>query len=93
MIVLGVIVYANGTVIPGWTSLFIAVLLLSAVQLFCLGLLGEYVSRIYTTVQNRPTFHVGFDSAQTPGVPATVGGPESVEVPMDVDVPAQRASA
>jgi polyisoprenyl-phosphate glycosyltransferase len=93
MIVFGVIVYANGTVIPGWTSLFIAVLLLSAVQLFCLGLLGEYVSRIYKTVQNRPTFHVGFDSAQTPGVPAAVDGPESVEVPMGVDVPAQRTSA
>ena len=92
MIVFGVIAYANGTVIPGWTSLFIAVLLLSAVQLFCLGLLGEYVSRIYKTVQNRPTFHVGFDSAQTPGVPATVEAPESVEVPMSVEVPAQRTS-
>ena len=93
MIIFGVIVYANGTVIPGWTSLFIAVLLLSAVQLFCLGLLGEYVSRIYKTVQNRPSFHVGFDSAQTPGVPATVDVPDSVEVPMSVEVPAQRTSA
>jgi polyisoprenyl-phosphate glycosyltransferase len=63
LIVLGVVVWANGTVIPGWTSLFVAVLLLSAAQLICLGLLGEYVSRIYNTVQARPTFHIGFDSA------------------------------
>jgi glycosyltransferase involved in cell wall biosynthesis len=93
MIVLGIVVYANGTVIPGWTSLFIAVLLLSAVQLFCLGLLGEYVSRIYRTVQNRPTFHVGFDSAQTPDLTATVDVTEGVEVPMNAEVPAQRTSA
>jgi glycosyltransferase involved in cell wall biosynthesis len=93
MMVLGIVVYANGMVIPGWTSLFIAVLLLSAVQLFCLGLLGEYVSRIYKTVQNRPTFHVGFDSAQTPDLTATVNVTEGVEVPMNVEVPAQRTSA
>ncbi len=65
LMVFGVVVWANGTVIPGWTSLFIAVLMLSAVQLICLGLLGEYVARIYKTVQNRPTFHIGFDSAAT----------------------------
>jgi len=69
LMVFGVVVWANGTVIPGWTSLFLAVLLLSSVQLICLGLLGEYVSRIYRTVQNRPTFHIGYDSAE-PVVPA-----------------------
>ncbi|GAA2491223.1 glycosyltransferase family 2 protein [Winogradskya humida] len=71
LMIFGVVVYSNGTVIPGWTSLFLAVLLLSAVQLICLGLLGEYVARIYKTVQNRPTFHIGFDSAtaEPPAIP------------------------
>ncbi|MGC1211137.1 MAG: glycosyltransferase family 2 protein [Micromonospora sp.] len=64
LMVLGLVVYANGAVIPGWTSLFLAVLLLSGVQLLCLGLLGEYVGRIYATVQDRPAFHVGFDSGE-----------------------------
>lgn len=64
LMVLGIVVYANGAVIPGWTSLFLAVLLLSGVQLLCLGLLGEYVGRIYATVQDRPSFHIGFDSAE-----------------------------
>ena len=67
LMIFGIVVWANGTVIPGWTSLFLAVLMLSAVQLICLGLLGEYVARIYKTVQNRPTFHIGFDSAGTEG--------------------------
>jgi dolichol-phosphate mannosyltransferase len=71
LMVFGIVVWANGAVIPGWTSLFLAVLLLSAVQLICLGLLGDYVGRIYRTVQNRPTYHIGFDSADEPGlVPA-----------------------
>ena len=62
----GLVVWANGTVIPGWTSLFLAVLLFAAVQLICLGLLGEYVARIYRTLQNRPAFHIGSDSADEP---------------------------
>ncbi|MEU8048985.1 glycosyltransferase family 2 protein [Micromonospora haikouensis] len=64
--VLGLVAYADGATIPGWTSLFVAVLLFSAVQLICLGLLGEYVGRIYRTVQDRPTHLVGFDSAEVP---------------------------
>ncbi|WP_082771824.1 glycosyltransferase family 2 protein [Actinoplanes sp. TFC3] len=78
LMVFGMVVWANGTVIPGWTSLFLAVLLLSGVQLICLGLLGEYVARIYKTVQNRPTFHIGFDSAT---------------VPQEVEIPKQRSAA
>jgi polyisoprenyl-phosphate glycosyltransferase len=35
---------------------------LGAVQLICVGLLGEYVARIFTTVQARPTYSVGYDS-------------------------------
>ncbi len=69
LIVFGMVVHVSGTTIPGWTSMFVAVLLLSGVQLVCLGLLGEYVGRIYATVQNRPAFHIGFDSLDgLPGV-------------------------
>jgi polyisoprenyl-phosphate glycosyltransferase len=78
MMVFGLVAYVNGTVIPGWTSLFLAVLLLAAAQLICLGLLGEYISRIYRTVQNRPSVHIGFDSAADP---------------VRVDIPAQRSAA
>ncbi|GGK98007.1 glycosyltransferase family 2 protein [Mangrovihabitans endophyticus] len=69
LIVFGLAAWAAGTVIPGWTSLFLAMLMLAAVQLICLGLLGEYVSRIYAVVQNRPSFHIAYDSAAPDGTP------------------------
>ncbi len=55
-------VYAMGSTLPGWTSLIITVLFFGAVQLFCLGMLGEYVARIYTAVQARPTYCVASDT-------------------------------
>lgn len=39
---------------PGWASLFAALLLLSGVQLLILGLLGEYLGRLYLTANRRP---------------------------------------
>src|SRR3954454_7341587 len=39
---------------PGWASLFAALLLLSGVQLLILGLVGEYLGRLYLTVNKRP---------------------------------------
>ncbi|MEU7819852.1 glycosyltransferase family 2 protein [Catellatospora sp. NPDC049133] len=56
------VAYFQGTVVPGWTSLSLVVLFLGACQLICLGLLGEYVGRIYQGVQARPSYFVGEDS-------------------------------
>ncbi|MGH6977579.1 MAG: glycosyltransferase family 2 protein [Stellaceae bacterium] len=39
---------------PGWASLTVAVMLLSGVQLLILGLVGEYLGRLYLTVNRRP---------------------------------------
>jgi glycosyltransferase involved in cell wall biosynthesis len=39
---------------PGWASLMAAVLLLSGVQLLILGIIGEYLGRLYLTVNRRP---------------------------------------
>jgi dolichol-phosphate mannosyltransferase len=58
------IAYFTGHTVPGWSSLFIGMLFLGGVQLICVGLLGEYVGRIYSAVQNRPTYFVGHDSAE-----------------------------
>ncbi|MFF3907695.1 glycosyltransferase family 2 protein [Streptomyces sp. NPDC001848] len=54
--------YASGDTTPGWTSLITTVLFIGAVQLICLGLLGEYIGRIYTAVQQRPTYYVADDT-------------------------------
>jgi polyisoprenyl-phosphate glycosyltransferase len=65
-VVLGVVVLADhvwGHVVPGWTSMFTAMVFLGALQLLCLGLLGEYVARVFTAVQGRPAYVVVSDSA------------------------------
>ena len=51
--------------VEGWTALMIAVLFMGGVQLLCLGILGEYIGRIYSEVKRRPLYVVaermGFD--------------------------------
>ncbi len=64
LLVIALGAYILNHTVSGWASLYVAVLFLGAVQLLCLGLLGEYVGRIYTAVQGRPTYYVGYDSAE-----------------------------
>jgi dolichol-phosphate mannosyltransferase len=44
--------------VPGYTSLFVALLVFSGIQLITLGVLGEYVGRIYDEVRDRPLYLV-----------------------------------
>lgn len=50
--------WISGYAIQGWTSLLGSVLLMSGVQLFCLGIVGEYVAHIFLEVKRRPLFLV-----------------------------------
>lgn len=47
-----------GNALPGWTTLMIAVSLASCAQLLMIGILGEYVGRIYEEVKRRPLYIV-----------------------------------
>lgn len=44
------------TSIPGWTSIFVASLFLGGVQLISIGILGEYLGRIYEEIKGRPLY-------------------------------------
>lgn len=47
-----------GADLPGWSTLAVATLFLGGVQLISIGVLGEYVARIFTEVKGRPGFIV-----------------------------------
>lgn len=43
---------------PGWASVLLPLLFIGSVQLLCLGVIGEYLSKIYEEVKRRPKFHI-----------------------------------
>lgn len=47
-----------GIDIPGWASLVVVILFLGGIQLITIGILGEYVGRIYDEVKRRPLYLV-----------------------------------
>jgi glycosyltransferase involved in cell wall biosynthesis len=53
--------------VPGWASVVIPMFLLGGVQLLSLGIIGEYLAKVYESTKKRPRFHVeavighGFD--------------------------------
>ena len=48
----------TNTWVPGWTLLFIALLFMGGVQLVFLGVIGEYLGRVYGEVKRRPLYLV-----------------------------------
>jgi polyisoprenyl-phosphate glycosyltransferase len=56
--------------VSGWTLLFIAVLFMGGVQLLVLGVIGEYIGRLYDESRNRPLYLIarrwGFEAEATP---------------------------
>ena len=50
--------WLSGQTIAGWTSLMLVVVVLGAIQMFVLGMIGEYIGRLYTQAKNRPLYIV-----------------------------------
>lgn len=47
-----------GNTVEGWTSLMIAIFFLGGVQMLSLGVIGEYIDKIYIESKNRPKFFI-----------------------------------
>lgn len=56
--IVGVIIekLAFGIPTPGYATIVVLILFLGGMQLFCLGLLGEYMAKVYIQVKNRPIY-------------------------------------
>ncbi len=48
----------EGNAMEGWTSVTISIFFLGGIQLICLGVIGEYVGKIYLETKNRPKFFI-----------------------------------
>jgi len=53
-----------GHVVEGWTSIMVVLLFLGAAQLLTLGIIGEYIGRIYEQTRGRPRYLVKSDMAE-----------------------------
>lgn len=58
MILWSVIRFFMGKTVTGWSSLMCVILFLGGVQLLCVGVLGEYIGKIYAEVKHRPRYIV-----------------------------------
>ncbi|EEJ5471987.1 glycosyltransferase, partial [Salmonella enterica subsp. diarizonae] len=48
----------QGNTVVGWTSVMIAIFFLGGVQMLSLGIIGEYIGKIYMESKNRPKFFI-----------------------------------
>jgi glycosyltransferase involved in cell wall biosynthesis len=60
--------YFTGQTVPGWVSTVLPFYFLGGVQILCIGILGEYIGKIYKEVKRRPRFtidcHAGFEQGK-----------------------------
>jgi glycosyltransferase involved in cell wall biosynthesis len=54
----GLYSYVRGSVVPGWTSLMVSMWLIAGVVITSLGVIGEYIGKIYIEVKQRPRYHI-----------------------------------
>lgn len=48
----------RGQTVPGWSSTIVSIYFLGAIQLICLGVIGEYLTKIFQEVKARPRFFI-----------------------------------
>ncbi len=60
---------AMGYTVEGWATIMVAMLFMGSVQLICLGIIGEYLGRIFNEVKPRPMYVIEEHLSSPPGPP------------------------
>lgn len=53
-----VVEYFNGKTTPGWASTLVSILIIGGIQLISIGIIGEYLARVFNEAKNRPMYLV-----------------------------------
>ena len=72
--------FIYGADVPGWATLVTGIMFFSGVQLLSIGILGEYVGRIFDEVKQRPVYVVGVEAGRSAIAPP-VERPEQPALP------------
>ena len=53
-----IVSYCLGNVAPGWTSLILSIWFIGGLQLLAIGLVGQYIGKVYIEVKHRPRYNI-----------------------------------
>lgn len=81
-----------GNMVSGWTTLITALLFFAGVNLFSLGVVGEYVGRIFDEVKGRPLYVVRQRAGQGLGYERPLSQPMSAANAANIELVAQLSS-
>ncbi|MBR1861617.1 MAG: glycosyltransferase family 2 protein [Lachnospiraceae bacterium] len=56
--VYAIVSYCVGVTVPGWTSLMLSIWFIGGLQLLAIGLVGQYIGKIYIEVKHRPRYNI-----------------------------------
>lgn len=50
--------HLQGNTVSGWSSMILSIWFIGGIQLLCIGLIGEYIGKIYIETKKRPKYFV-----------------------------------
>ena len=56
MLIKSFVDYFNGNVVPGWASIMVSIWVLGGLQIFAIGIIGEYIGKTYLETKKRPKY-------------------------------------
>ncbi|MDQ2877655.1 MAG: glycosyltransferase family 2 protein [Pseudomonadota bacterium] len=83
--------YFEGSPVQGWTSTMLVVVVLSAAQMFVLGMIGEYLGRLYVESKKRPLYLVADVAGPVRGR-ATLGYLGATDASVTIETPGDKGT-